>query len=144
MYERHKEPLAPRAAFVRRLARHAAIAVGVVTGSLALGVLGYHGLEGLPWIDALLNAAMILAGMGPVSDLHTAGGKLFASFYALYSGLVFLVVAGLLFVPIFHRFAHHFHLELEDDAGQAEPEHKAGPQGQPPPKRRSRRLAHHR
>ncbi len=83
--------------------------------ALALGMVGYHSLEGLSWIDALVNSAMLLGGMGPVNPLHTDAGKLFASFYALYSGLIFLIVAGVLFVPIFHRFLHRFHLELEED-----------------------------
>jgi hypothetical protein len=93
------------------MARYAIIAIGIDAGSLGLGVLGYRFLEGLSWIDALLNAAMILGGMGPVNELHSTAGKLFASFYALYSGVVFLVVAGVLFAPVVHRFLHYFHLE---------------------------------
>jgi hypothetical protein len=119
MFERRHEPLLPRVAFWRRMSRHAAAALGVVAGSLALGIVGYHFLEGLSWIDALLNAAMLLGGMGPVTELHTAAGKLFASFYALYAGLIFLLVAGILFAPLMHRFLHHFHLEVAaDDAGE--------------------------
>jgi hypothetical protein len=117
MFERRHEPMLPRAAFLRRILYHASIAAGIVFGSLALGVLGYHFLEGLSWIDALLNAAMLLGGMGPVDALHTRAGKLFAAGYALYAGVVFLVVAGVLFAPLFHRFLHRFHLELaEEDA----------------------------
>jgi hypothetical protein len=117
MYEHHNQPLVPRRIFLLRLARHAGIAVAVLAGSLGLGILGYHIFEGQPWLDALLNAAMILGGMGPVDALHTTAGKLFASFYALYAGIVFLVVAGLLVAPVFHRFLHHFHLEAaQDDA----------------------------
>jgi hypothetical protein len=71
-------------------------------------------LDGQDWVDALLNASMILGGMGPVGELHTVAGKLFAAFYALYSGMVFLIVAGVLFVPVFHRFLHRFHLEMTD------------------------------
>ena len=115
LYEHRDQPLLPRADFLRRIARHAAIALAIVVGSLALGILGYHFLEGLGWLDSLVNAAMLLGGMGPVNELHTAAGKLFASFYALYSGIVFLVVAGVLFAPIFHRFLHHFHLEFDSD-----------------------------
>lgn len=118
MYEHHSQPLLPRAAFLLRLASHAGIALGVVAGSLAIGILGYHFLESLAWIDALVNAAMILGGMGPVDALHTSAGKLFASFYALYSGIVFLLAVGIIFAPIFHRILHHFHLESEKDASQ--------------------------
>ena len=86
------------------------IAFGINAGSLAIGILGYHVFEGLPWIDALLNAAMLLGGMGPVNELHTTAGKLFASFYALYCGVIFLVVAGILLTPIIHRFIQSFSL----------------------------------
>jgi hypothetical protein len=111
MYEHHSQPLLPRPAFFLRLAGHVGIAFGVVAGSLVIGMLGYHFLEGLPWIDALLNAAMILGGMGPVDTLHTNAGKVFASFYALYSGMVFLAAVGIIFAPVFHRILHRFHLE---------------------------------
>jgi hypothetical protein len=111
MYEHRNDPLLSRTAFFRRLASHSGIAVGVVLGSLGIGMLGYHFLEGLAWIDALVNAAMILGGMGPVDALHTTAGKLFASFYALYSGIVFLLAVGIIFAPVFHRILHRFHLE---------------------------------
>jgi hypothetical protein len=114
MYEHRAAPLLPRTAFLRRLARHGGIALALVSVSLAIGIVGYHVLEGLPWIDALLNAAMILGGMGPVDQVHTAAGKIFAAFYALYSGLIVLVIAGVLFAPLLHRFLHRFHLELAD------------------------------
>ncbi len=114
MFEHRNQPLAPRSVFLQRLARYAGIALALILGSLVLGILGYHFFEGLSWLDALVNASMLLGGMGPVDALHTAAGKLFASFYALYSGIVFLVVAGLLVAPVFHRFLHHFHLEVED------------------------------
>jgi UPF0716 family protein affecting phage T7 exclusion len=116
IYEHHRDRLLPRTAFLRRLGRHALVALVLVTGSLGVGILGYHFLENLGWIDALLNASMILGGMGPVNEIHTVAGKIFASIYALYSGLIVLVVAGVLFAPIFHRFLHRFHLETEDDA----------------------------
>ncbi len=118
MYERRHDPLLTRTAFLRRLGTHASIALALIVGSLTVGILGYHFFEGLDWIDALLNAAMILGGMGPVNELHTAIGKVFAALYALYSGLIVLVVAGVLFAPVFHRFLHHFHLELQDDAAK--------------------------
>lgn len=90
------------------------IALGIDAGSLVIGVLGYHVFESLPWIDSLLNASMILGGMGPVNELHTTAGKLFASFYAIYCGVIFLVVAGIILAPVIHRFMHHFHLEADD------------------------------
>jgi hypothetical protein len=115
MYERHHQPLVPRRVFIRRLARNIAFSVLLLGGSLVLGVLGYHLTEGISWIDSLLNASMLLGGMGPVTELHTTAGKLFASFFALYSGIVFLIGAGLIFAPVFHRLLHHFHLEIEDE-----------------------------
>ena len=115
MFEHRSEPLLPRADFMQRLAQHGGIALGVLAGSLLLGILGYRFLEGFEWIDSLENASMILGGLGPVNEIHTTGGKLFASFYALYSGVIFLVVVGVLFAPIFHRFMHRFHLEMAPD-----------------------------
>jgi hypothetical protein len=115
MYEHRRQPLLPHPAFRLRLLAHAGVAAGIILGSLLIGVLGYRSLGGFGWIDALLNAAMILGGMGPVGELHSAPAKLFAAAYALYSGIVFLVVAGVLCAPIFHRFLHHFHLEMADD-----------------------------
>lgn len=117
MYEHRHEALLPFGDFVRRLATHGGIALGLLVFSLGIGMLGYHFFEGLPWLDALVNASMLLGGMGPVDPLRTVAGKLFASFYALYSGLIFLVMAGMIFVPVFHRFLHRFHLEelAEDD-----------------------------
>src|SRR5262245_1281531 len=113
MYERHKQPLASREKFIRRLGLNGLIGAGILLGSLGIGVLGYHFLEGLSWIDSLLNASMILGGMGPVNPLKTDAGKIFASFYALYSGVVLLASVGVLAAPIFHRFLHHFHLADE-------------------------------
>jgi len=89
------------------------LAFFVVLCSLTLGVLGYHSFEQLPWIDSLLNASMILGGMGPVTELHTTGGKLFASFYALFAGIVFLITAGVIVAPLAHRLLHRFHLEAK-------------------------------
>ncbi len=111
MYEHRRQPLLPFAAFLRRLLLHGGVALIVIVASLLIGILGYHYLEGLSWVDSLLNASMILGGMGPVNALQTTAGKIFASFYALFSGMVFLVAAGVLFAPIFHRFLHRFHLE---------------------------------
>jgi hypothetical protein len=111
MYERPSQPLLTTKAYLRRQLVHILIALTMIFGSLFLGIIGYHWLEALSWIDSLVNAAMILGGMGPVNELHTNYGKLFASFYALYSGIVFLIAAGVMVVPFFHRFLHRFHLE---------------------------------
>ncbi len=86
------------------------IGLALLAISLIIGMLGYHFLENLSWLDSLLNASMILGGMGPVNELKTEAGKLFASFYALYSGIILLASVGILITPIFHRFLHHFHL----------------------------------
>ena len=118
MYEHRTQPLLSRGAFLRRLASHGGVAVLMVAGSLSMGMLGYHLFEGLSWLDALLNASMLLGGMGPVDQLHTEAGKLFASFYALFSGLIFLVIAGVLLAPVFHRILHHFHLDESNDEEQ--------------------------
>jgi hypothetical protein len=114
LFEHHKEPLLSRQEFIRRQLLYLFFAMMIIAGSLLMGILGYHFIENLSWTDALLNSAMILGGMGPVNELHTDAGKLFASFYALYSGIVFLVVVGVIFVPLYHRFLHRFHLEIEE------------------------------
>jgi len=113
-HHRHDyRPLPSRVHFFRRLGRSAAIAMGVIMVALAIGMTGYSQLEGLSWIDSFLNAAMILSGMGPATELHTAGGKLFAGCYAIFSGIIFITMAAVLFAPALHRFMHRFHLELE-------------------------------
>jgi len=116
MFEHKRHPLLPREKYIRRVLQYIALSIGIIGASLAIGVLGYHYLEGLSWIDALVNAAMLLGGMGPVNPLHTTAGKIFASFYALFSGMILLVAVGVLIAPIFHRFLHRFHLDLEDEA----------------------------
>ena len=109
MYERRIDPVASRAQFTARMARHLAAALVFVAFSLFIGMAGYHYLERLSWLDAFVDASMILGGMGPVHPLDTPGGKLFAGLYALYSGLVFLVTAGVLLAPLLHRALHKFH-----------------------------------
>jgi hypothetical protein len=101
----------PKRQFIRRLINNGLTGLGVIAVSLGAGILGYHLTERLSWLDSLLNASMILGGMGPVNALQTPGGKIFASVYALFSGIVFLLVAGILIAPVFHRFLHKFHLE---------------------------------
>jgi hypothetical protein len=119
MYEHRHAPLASRRAFMGRVAGSVGIALVLIFGSLAFGMCGYRYFEGMPWIDAFLNAAMLLGGMGPTKpDLVTPGGKLFAGFYALYAGMLVLVAASILIAPVFHRFIHRFHLE---QSGEAKP-----------------------
>jgi hypothetical protein len=114
MYEHHTEPLLGRMKFLIRVFWHLLAAVVTLISSLGVGVLGYHLTEHLSWIDALLNASMILGGMGPVDPIKTVAGKLFASFYSLFSGIVFLVVAGILVAPLAHRILHQMHLVREE------------------------------
>jgi hypothetical protein len=114
MYEHRTEPLLPARQFFQRLIKHTLVAFAVLGVSLGMGIIGYRLTEGLSWLDALLNASMILGGMGPVNQLQHASGKLFASFYALYSGIVFLASAGIIVAPIVHRIAHRLHLEEEN------------------------------
>jgi hypothetical protein len=109
----HHAPLLPRAVFLRRLARNLLLGLVFIAASLLLGTAGYHGFAGLAWIDALLNASMILTGMGPVDPLTTTGGKLFATFYSLFSGVAFLSIVGVMVAPMVHRFLHRFHLDVE-------------------------------
>ncbi|MFN0157709.1 MAG: hypothetical protein ACKVRP_06515 [Bacteroidota bacterium] len=111
MYEPHHQKPIPRLHFVRRLIMHSLGSLGLIVVSIFLGMLGYHYYEGLPWLDAFLNAAMLLGGMGPVESPQTEGGKLFAGLYALYAGLVFLIAASLVVAPALHRMVHLFHWE---------------------------------
>ncbi len=115
-YERRNEPLAPIPVFRRRLLRSGVVVLGVIGVSLAIGMGGYHFLGGVErWVDCLYNASMILGGMGPVAELTTDAGKVFASLYALYSGIVLIASAGLLLSPVLHRILHRFHVESEGD-----------------------------
>jgi hypothetical protein len=126
MYERRRERLLPFGEFLWRFASHIGISSALVLLSLFVGMLGYVHFERLGWMDGFLNAAMLLGGMGPVEQPQTPGGKLFAGLYALYSGLVFLVVAGIVLAPVAHRVLHRFHLEdesLESESAKVE----AGP-----------------
>jgi len=114
MFERRHAPLATREVYARRLLRHVGFTAAIIFGSLIIGILGYRMTEGMPWIDAYLNAAMLLGGMGPVGpELSTTAGKLFAGVYSLYAGMVVLVAASILIAPAFHRFIHRFHLEKD-------------------------------
>ncbi|HZP13909.1 MAG TPA: hypothetical protein VFB36_15940 [Nevskiaceae bacterium] len=116
-FEHRREPLAHRAIFLRRLAASSATGVAIIAASLAIGMLGYHLTEHLSWLDAFVNAAMLLGGEGPIASPQTDGGKLFAGFYALYCGLAVITIAGVIFAPVIHRALHRFHLERTRDAG---------------------------
>ena len=108
-------PLLSTHEYVRRVIASVAWGLGLIVISLAAGMLGYHLLEGRSWIDSFLDASMILSGMGPLWDPRSTGGKLFAGFYALYSGLAVLIIAGIILAPAIHRLLHHFHLEAASD-----------------------------
>ncbi len=110
---RRQRPLS-LGAFIGRVTLYTAVAALLVLGALGIGMLGYRELENFSWIDSFLNASMILGGMGPVNELHTEAGKLFAGLYALFSGLVFLVGAGLVLAPMVHRLLHRFHFEADN------------------------------
>jgi len=110
-YETRKQPLLSRLAFVRRVAGYFGASFLLVSVSLVGGMLGYHYLESMEWIDSFANAAMILSGMGPLEPVKTWNGKLFAGLYALYSGLILIFVAGLILAPVVHRILHRFHME---------------------------------
>jgi len=118
MFEHKDSPLLTRAQFLLRLLRNAGFGLLLILFSLGFGMCGYHFLENLSWIDAFANASMILSGMGPLGELKTNSGKIFAGCYALYSGLAIIVVIGITFAPVVHRFMHKFHLEDEDVPGE--------------------------
>jgi hypothetical protein len=103
--------LQPRKRFISRFRRAAKYAFSLVVVTLAIGMLGYHALEGMPWLDAFHQAAMLLSGMGPVVDVKTTAGKIFDGVYALFCGVIMLAATGLMFAPVLHRLLHRFHLE---------------------------------
>jgi len=105
-------PLLSRKGFIRRLLKHASVSLALLIVSLSIGIIGYHITERLSWTDSVLNASMILAGMGPVDTLHTTQGKWFASFYALFSGTVFIAAAGIVVAPFVHRLVHRLQASL--------------------------------
>jgi len=122
MFESRHQQLAHRHTFFLRVARNVLLGWIAIATAQFIGMLGYHHFENMTWVDAFINAAMILSGMGPLGTLATTGGKLFAGFYALFSGLAFILIIGLIYAPIIHRVFHKFH--LEDDS---EPKKKSTP-----------------
>jgi hypothetical protein len=117
-YEKRHQPVASRAVFYNRITRSTLWALTIVALSLAIGTMGYAFFEGMQALDAFANAAMILSGMGPLTPLYTSGGKLFASLYAVVSGLLLFAIAGLMLAPIYHRILHRFHVDTEDEKDQ--------------------------
>jgi len=118
LFENKSQPLLPRRQFYQRMAAAVGMTLVIIVVSLAFGMTGYHFLGGLPWLDALLNSSMILTGMGPVDPMQSTGGKLFATVYALYSGVAFLSMTAVLLAPIIHRAMHTFHLDAEEGADE--------------------------
>jgi hypothetical protein len=113
-FERSGQPLASRRKFASRMLIAVILWMVLTTAGLVIGIAGYAGLEGMAFVDAFVNAAMILSGMGPVDVLKTTGGKIFAGSYAIMSGLIIVIATGVVLAPIFHRVLHRFHVEAED------------------------------
>lgn len=114
MFEFKHEKLAPLSVFVKRMAVSAAMAGILIVVALLIGIMGYHHIARFDWVDSILEASMILGGMGPVNPLVTSGAKMFAAGYALFSGLVFIAIMGIVVAPITHRMLHQFHIDDED------------------------------
>ncbi len=121
MFEHHTHPLLPLVQYLWRLALSFGVGLGLVGLSLGAGMAGYHCYEGMSWLDAFLNASMILSGMGPLAEPQTVNGKLFAGMYALYSGFVVILISGIVFAPVIHRLLHRFHNENSRHTSHAAP-----------------------
>ncbi len=111
MYEHKRQKLAPMKTFYQRVLKHIIIAFVIMAICLLIGILGYHITAEATWLDSLHNASMILSGMGPVIEIHTVSGKVFSSFYAMFSGIVFITNIGVILAPALHRMYHRLHLE---------------------------------
>ena len=114
MFEHRSKPLLETSAFIRRIALYGSVSTGLIFISLFGGMVGYHVFENYSWTDSFLNAAMLMGGMGAVNEIRTEAGKIFAGIYAMYCGLIFIFAVGLIAAPVFHRFLHKFHLEIDD------------------------------
>jgi hypothetical protein len=112
-FEHKTQKVVPRYTFALRLARAAGVWLVLAAGGLVIGMTGYAVTEGMSLADSFVNAAMILSGMGPVTELHTTAGKIFAGCYAIFSGLVLVIATGFVLAPVFHRVLHRFHVETE-------------------------------
>jgi hypothetical protein len=119
-FESRVQPLAPSRNFALRLLRNALWSLAIIVVWLVVGMAGYGGLEGMGVVDSFVNAAMILSGMGPVQILNTVGGKVFAGFYAIISGIVIFGIAGIALAPLYHRMLHRFHLQDDEGAPKAQ------------------------
>ena len=118
VFEHKSMPLLPRSEFIKRMIFFALLSAGSVIFSLFMGMIGYRIFDNFSWVDAFVNAAMLMGGMGPVNELHTDAVKIFAGAYAMYCGLVFIIAVGFLIAPVFHRFLHKFHLEMDGTDSQ--------------------------
>jgi len=121
-FEHRSKPLLPRSEFIKRMVYFASLSAGFVIFSLFMGMVGYRITENFSWVDAFVNAAMLMGGMGPVGELHTNAGKIFAGVYAMYCGLVLIIAVSFLIAPVFHRFLHRFHLEIDETTSRKESE----------------------
>ena len=113
MFERKHEKVVSVSVFAKRVIVYLGVAIVFILAALSIGIAGYHWIAGLTWVDSLLNASMILGGMGPVNALGSTGAKIFASLYALFSGLVFIAIMGIILTPVMHRVIHSFHVDEE-------------------------------
>jgi hypothetical protein len=111
MYENRTAPVIPWPAFVRRMLRHGGYVLEITTVSIAIGMVGFHLLAQETWLDAFVNTAMLLGGMGPVGEMQSTAGKLFGGFFALYAGLFFITSFAILAAPVIHRLLHKFHAD---------------------------------
>ena len=114
MYERRHDRLAPRSVFVKRIVASLVVALAMIVIALLIGIAGYHFIAGFNLIDSLLEASMILGGMGPIKELPTDAAKVFASIYALFSGLLLIAMMGIILAPVIHRVMHKFHVDEKD------------------------------
>jgi hypothetical protein len=121
-FEHKSRPLLPKEQYYKRVLRYGGFSLFLITVSLGIGILGYHYANSLSWLDSLVNASMILTGMGPVDSMNSDGAKWFASFYSIFSGVIFLSTVAVFLSPIFHRFLHKFHLDDEEQRARQKKE----------------------
>ena len=114
VYERRQDQLAPRSIFIKRIVATLVVALALIAVALMIGIAGYHYIAGFNWVDSLLEASMILGGMGPVNQLPNDAAKIFASIYALFSGLILIALMGIILSPVIHRVMHKFHVDEKD------------------------------